>query len=356
VKAWKPSSFNHDVDTRYVLAGKHRSVKCADCHTAPLYRNKLAQECISCHRKDDKHKETLGRDCASCHTERSWKEPPKFDHEKTRFPLLGKHMQAECKDCHKDALYRQTPSLCFDCHAKDDKHAGTLGKTCVDCHFERDWKTTKGRFDHQRTKFPLRNAHAAAKVLCSSCHRDLQSYRQTSMECHACHRKDDKHEGTLGSNCAACHGDSSWNVAGFDHARSRFPLVGQHANAKCKACHETSRFKDASRECWSCHKKDDVHKQRYGQDCQDCHNARAWSLWAFDHDRRSQWKLQGAHRKVRCEQCHVRPAPPGKRIATIEPVCVSCHRRDDMHDGAFGGRCEQCHLEDNWKQLRSRLR
>lgn len=354
-KAWKPATFNHDVDTRYALSGKHRNVKCADCHAGPLYRNKLGQECISCHLKDDKHKQTLGRDCASCHTERSWKEPPKFDHEKTRFPLLGKHVKADCKDCHKDALYRQTPSLCIDCHRKDDKHAGTLGASCVDCHFERNWKTTQGRFDHQRTKFPLRNAHAASKVKCGDCHQDLKSYRLTATDCNACHKRDDKHEGTLGDRCELCHGDTAWRQAGFDHARSRFPLVGRHVNAKCKACHETSRFKDAARECWSCHKKADVHQQRYGTACDDCHNARAWPLWAFDHDSRTDWKLQGAHRKVRCEQCHVRPAPAGKRSASIGSTCVACHSRDDPHDGAFGNRCEQCHTADNWKQLRLRM-
>jgi hypothetical protein len=355
VKTWKPSTFNHDVDTKYPLKGKHRSTKCADCHsTGPIYRNKLGTECIDCHRKDDKHKETLGKDCASCHGERSWKEPPKFDHEQTRFPLLGKHQKTECKDCHKDALYRQTPGKCIDCHRKDDKHVGTLGVACNDCHVERDWKTTVGRFDHQRTKFPLRNAHAAPKVKCADCHRDFKSYRNTALDCLSCHKKDDKHEGSLGKQCEQCHSDTNWRVAGFDHARSRFPLVGKHVNAKCNECHKTQRFKEAPRDCWSCHKKDDVHKLAYGTACEDCHNARSWPLWAFDHDRRTEWKLLGAHRKTRCDQCHTKPAPAGKRAAALERECVACPRRDDVHDGGFGNRCEQCHLSDNWKQLRPR--
>lgn len=359
-KAWKPATFNHDVDTKYALKGKHRSTRCADCHTGTLFRTrlgtKLGTECIDCHRKDDKHKETLGTDCASCHAERSWKEPPRFDHEQTRFPLLGKHQKTECKDCHKDALYRQTPGKCIDCHRKDDKHVATLGVACADCHVERDWKTTVGRFDHQRTKFPLRNAHAANKVKCVDCHRDLKSYRNTAMDCLSCHQKDDKHEGSLGKQCEQCHADSNWRVAGFDHARSRFPLAGRHVNVKCNECHRTQRYKEAPRDCWSCHKKDDVHKLKYGTACQDCHNARSWPLWAFDHDRRTEWTLDGAHRKTRCDQCHTQPAPAGQRAARLDRECVACHRRDDIHDGGFGNRCEQCHLADNWKQLRPRGR
>ncbi len=355
VKVWKPSSFRHDTDTRYVLRGKHRSTRCAECHTGHLYRQKLGTECIDCHRKDDKHKDTLGKDCASCHTERSWKEPPRFDHEQTRFPLLGKHADAECKECHKDQLYRQTSGQCIDCHRKDDKHQATLGQACGDCHTERDWKTTRARFDHQRTKFPLRNAHAAPKVKCSDCHRDLRSYRDAPLDCNACHKKDDKHEGTLGLRCEQCHGDTSWRVAGFDHARSRFPLVGRHVTTKCGECHATARYKEAARDCWSCHEKDDVHKRAYGTACEDCHNARAWRLWAFDHDRRTDWKLEGGHRKVRCDKCHDQPAPKGKRAAPLDTACIACHRRDDTHDGGFGSRCEQCHLTDDWKKLRPRV-
>ena len=133
-KTWKDSTFNHDADTRYSLRGKHRKVQCNDCHTGHLYKVKLAQDCFSCHKKDDKHKETLGRDCESCHAESGWRDPPRFDHDKTSFPLLGKHLKAECKACHKSQLFKEAPKDCFSCHQKDDKHQGTLGKACADCH------------------------------------------------------------------------------------------------------------------------------------------------------------------------------------------------------------------------------
>jgi hypothetical protein len=355
-KGWKPSTFDHDRDTRWALRGKHRATKCADCHTGHLYRQPTKTDCWSCHRKDDKHEGTLGRDCGACHTERDWKEKAKFDHEKTRFPLLGKHVDAKCDACHKSALFKEAPRECVGCHRKDDKHAGTLGTDCGACHAERDWKTTRGRFDHDRTKFRLRNAHAAPAVKCSACHRDAKSYRDTPTDCIACHRKDDRHEGQQGRECRQCHDDASWKVPGFDHARTRFPLVGRHVATACRDCHATARYKDAPRDCWSCHRKDDRHKLVFGTKCESCHNARAWSIWDYDHDRRTRYRLDGAHRKAPCEACHTRPAPPGRDAALLDTQCLSCHRKDDVHDGGFGARCEQCHATDDWKKVSTRRR
>ncbi len=223
-KAWKPSTFNHDTETRYALRGKHRTTGCADCHTGHLFKDKVSSDCYACHKKDDKHKESLGRDCGSCHSERGWKEQIKFDHDKTSFPLLGEHAKIECKACHKSAVYKEAPKECIGCHRKDDKHERTLGDKCGDCHIERDWKTTQGRFNHDRTKFKLRNAHAEAKLKCNACHKDLRSYRNTPLDCYSCHKKDDKHEGQQGKACEQCHSDASWKVGGFRPRPNALPV------------------------------------------------------------------------------------------------------------------------------------
>lgn len=350
---WKEKRFNHDTDTRFVLRGSHRAASCTGCHTGPLYRVKPPQACFDCHRKDDKHKESLGRECGNCHTERQWKERDRFDHAKTRFPLAGRHAQATCQSCHADGRFRETPRECVGCHQKDDRHAGTLGTACANCHVERDWKDTRGRFNHDRTGFVLRNAHASPATACTACHRDAKSFRGTPKECVGCHRKDDRHEGQLGTGCATCHDDSKWKSTRFDHARTRFALTGRHAVAACKDCHASARFKDARSECVACHRKDDKHAARLGSDCASCHNARAWALWSFDHDRRSAFKLEGAHKPVACEACHRQPAPPGRPVAPLGNTCAACHLRDDVHDGQFGPRCEQCHSATTWKQLRT---
>ena len=354
-KVWKPSTFNHDADTRYALRGKHRTTGCADCHSGHLYRVKVSQECNSCHKKDDKHKESLGKECGNCHTERNWKESPKFDHEETTFPLLGKHAKTECKECHKSAMFKEAPKECMGCHKKDDKHVGNLGEKCGECHAERDWKSTEGRFNHDKTQFKLRNGHADSKIKCNACHKDLRSYRNTAMDCISCHKKDDKHQDQLGSKCEQCHGDKSWKTTQFDHSRSRFALTGRHITTPCKDCHETLRYKDAPKDCFSCHKNKDIHKEKFGMRCENCHNTRAWSVWDFDHDRRSTYRLDGAHRKVACESCHKQPAPKGKNAALVGAACIACHANEDAHDGQFGNRCEQCHAAESWKKIKNRV-
>jgi len=350
---WKTITFNHDRDTKYVLRGKHKTAKCESCHKGNLYTEKLTSACIDCHRKDDKHKGTLGDKCGSCHTERDWKEPGGFDHDKTKFPLLGKHAKVECKDCHKSTMFKEAPSTCIGCHKKDDKHEATLGESCADCHTERDWKASK--FDHDRTKFKLRGGHSAPKVKCEACHKDQKSYRKTPTDCYSCHKKDDKHEGQQGQRCDQCHVDRDWKTTSFDHGRTEFPLTGRHITVECKKCHETNRYKDAKRECFACHKKDDKHKLKFGERCETCHSTRDWKLWEFDHNKRSDYKLEGAHRKVACESCHLQPAPAGKKIAGLSSACFSCHRGDDAHDGAFGNRCERCHGVNKWQEVRQRL-
>jgi hypothetical protein len=356
-KSWKSISFNHDLDTRYALKGKHRSVRCDSCHTGNLYRDKLASDCLSCHRKDDKHQGSLGVECAACHVETGWKETGRFDHDRSRFPLLGKHAGAECKDCHqpagaKAAVYRNTPMACVACHRKDDKHQATLGEACGSCHGERSWKV--GRFDHEVTRFALRGAHASPKLACTACHRDLKSYRDTPRECIGCHRKDDKHEGNLGTACESCHNDQRWTVPRFDHGKARFALLGAHAKVECKACHTNLRYRDTPSDCLACHRKQDQHKGRLGERCDSCHNARHWNLVQFDHQRQTRYALTGKHQSVACEACHRAPAPKGQKIAAVGSDCASCHRGDDPHDSAFGSRCEVCHQTSGWKNLLAR--
>jgi hypothetical protein len=132
-------------------------------------------------------------------------------------------------------------------------------------------------------------------------------------------------------------------------------VVGRHLPLKCDDCHKTARYKDAPRDCYGCHKKDDKHKLRFGTACESCHNARAWGIWDYDHARRARYVLDGAHRKLACDSCHTQPARQGKAAAEVGNSCVACHRRDDKHDGSFGHACDQCHVTDDWKRVRTRV-
>lgn len=351
-RAWKPATFRHDRDTRFALRGGHRDATCTACHAGTLYRDKAPTACVDCHRQDDRHKGSLGNECGGCHTENRWTETARFDHARTRYPLLGRHVGVACNACHKPgaASYRVADTRCVACHRQDDWHRPTLGEVCESCHVEKGWKDLT-RFDHARTRFALRGAHVTPA--CSACHRDTR-YRETPSDCNGCHREDDRHAGQLGAACESCHGEQRWSDARFDHAKARFPLTGRHLRVECKGCHETPRYHDAPRECLACHRTDDVHKARLGARCDSCHNTRDWRLWTFDHDRRTRFALDGAHKPLACTRCHVDAAPAGQAAAPLGETCLACHRADDRHEGAFGSRCEQCHLTSDWRRIKPR--
>jgi hypothetical protein len=357
-KSWKQIDFNHDTDTRYALRGKHRATRCDSCHTGTLYRERLATDCAACHRRDDAHQGSLGTECAACHQEGGWKQTSRFDHDRSRFPLLGRHDGARCEACHRPArpgvavAYRDAPRDCIGCHRADDRHQGNVGTACASCHGEKTWKIP--RFDHGVTRFALAGAHAAPGLRCDSCHRDLRHYRDTPRDCIGCHRRDDRHEGQLGERCEACHGEQRWAVPRFDHNRARFALTGAHQKTECAACHRSPRYRDAARDCASCHRADDRHRGAQGPACESCHNTRHWRLTRFDHQTRTRYPLDGRHAGLRCEDCHRQPAPAGRATAPLGTDCASCHRGDDPHDGGFGPRCERCHQTADWRALSPR--
>lgn len=360
-KGWKEIKFNHDTDTHYVLKAKHRQVKCNSCHLPEkglLYGQKLSTKCVACHRKDDEekgHKGGLGDKCETCHSEKSWKTTD-FDHDDTEFPLRDKHKDAKCDACHIGGVSGPKAKLklektCVACHRKDDDkkgHKGRYGDKCDTCHTAKDWKAT--RFSHDRdTKYPLRGKHIPVK--CDACHLpalgNIYKHKLDSA-CYACHQSDDKHKGQLGRKCEDCHNEKRWQDAPYDHNKSRFPLTGGHRKVECKKCHSTPAFKDAPSTCIGCHEKDDKHKGRFGKKCESCHYTGTWAAWDFDHGK-TRFPLDGAHKKVDCYDCHKAPLDgpnqPGR-------ACVSCHLKDDVHDGGFGGQCERCHTANDWKKVR----
>ena len=341
---WKTPSFNHDRDTHFPLRERHHLVKCDACHRDAA---KPAAVCSSCHARDDPHKGELGAKCESCHSERGWKQPARFDHGRTRFPLLARHRDVKCADCHADATFRERPAMnCQACHQRTDAergHKGRFGERCETCHEERGWNLPK--FDHARDAgYALRGRHASLK--CDSCHRGALYQDKPVAQCVACHGDEhDPHQGQLGRDCAGCHGEATWRETRFDHGRSAFPLAGEHAKVACKECHASKAFKDAKAECVTCHEKTDYHKGRLGTDCARCHNPAGWKDARFDHSRTA-FPLVQKHAALSCTACH------DKRVTTVSAptACYACHRRDDIHFETNGTRCEQCHEPTEWKK------
>ena len=205
-EVWAKARFDHD-KTRFPLHGAHRKVACNGCHSDEPAKDRLPVTCIGCHQKDDVHKGSFGPDCAKCHNETNWKQATGFDHDKTRFPLIGRHKAVACNDCHKTSDFKAAPMQCQSCHA-DTFHKRRLGADCVSCHSPIGW--LQWRFDHStQTKFPLTGAHA--KVECHSCHSQPVTGKPVlDTVCGTCHRKDDVHRGSFGQNCGQCHSTSTF--------------------------------------------------------------------------------------------------------------------------------------------------
>ncbi|TAK02613.1 MAG: cytochrome C [Candidatus Manganitrophaceae bacterium] len=338
--AWKKILFDHN-KTEFKLIGRHQEAPCLKCHKSPQLKE-TPKVCFSCHQKEDRHKGVLGRQCESCHSAEGWKKIL-FDHDQTRFRLIGSHREAPCLKCHQTPQLRETPKACFECHRKEDRHKGKLGQECDRCHVAEKWKRIT--FDHAATKYPLIGKHIT--VPCATCHAE-ERYKISS-ECSTCHRKDDKHQGKLGDSCDRCHVEKAWKeIQKFDHRKTRFPLLGKHEPIRCARCHPTLLFKDVSSVCVDCHREDDYHRGSFGAKCEFCHAADDWKRQTFDHVKETGYPLVEKHSKIKCGDCHRKPLFSQK----TSRQCVQCHRRDDPHDGELGARCEICHTTVGFKVIK----
>lgn len=208
---WATISFNHDKATKFPLHGKHATAKCSACHTGDLYRDKLATACASCHKKDDPHKGQLGTSCEKCHKDTGWRQKVVFDHDVTRFPLVGLHKAVACEECHRTPQFKDAPQTCSACH-KDTHHEGRLGATCAQCHNPNGW--ARWRFDHAtQTRFTLTGAHQG--LSCHGCHSTKAAKSlKLPATCIACHRSDDVHSGGFGPACEQCHNTTTFKTQG----------------------------------------------------------------------------------------------------------------------------------------------
>lgn len=339
--------------------------------------SKLEENCSSCHDRSDRkrqtalcldcHKDVAGdvrlkagfhgrlpnvatAECKACHSEHLGRKadivkllPTSFDHRNTDFPLDGAHQGVTCDSCHVTGKkFRQAAASCGACHKAVDIHRGALGASCGSCHATTSWRGA--RFDHDKTKFPLRAAHRDTP--CAACHIDAR-YKDTPRRCNACHAPDDVHRGSRGENCGDCHSESGWKNTRFDHAKETgFALLGRHASVDCTGCHRSGRFEDdLPRTCVGCHRASDAHAGRLGDDCAKCHGNDSWTGSPFDHARQTKFALTGSHARLGCHTCHT------ARVATqkLATDCASCHRGDDVHAGNLKSTCDSCHGTERWR-------
>ena len=345
-----------------VVAG-HADIEteCASCHL-PFNRSEQRNLCLDCHELvaidielhlgyHGKSEEALSDECSTCHTDHEGRnatiiilDEATFDHEFTDFELLGKHAELECVDCHvPDEKHRDTDDTCSSCHAEDKPHEQDPREVCTDCHNETAWDDVT--FDHNSTDYELIGKHA--ETACIDCH-EVRAFEQAQDTCFSCHEDDDEHDGKSGNQCETCHNPTSWTDSSFDHARDTdFPLAGKHGELTCNDCHTDDPFNDVMETaCVSCHLEDDEHDGHNGNDCASCHSNESWEESKFDHNRDTDFDLNGSHADVACVDCHVEPiydTSPGDN-------CASCHLEDDAHEGSQGERCEDCHDKVAWEE------
>lgn len=371
---WKPAPLFDHANAQFQLTGKHTLVDCAKCHQPQVsteggspviqYTNLEFQSCTSCHQ--DPHVGSLGPDCSSCHTTAGWLEvaSDSFDHDRTRYPLRGRHRNLECSLCHgvKNEQKQKKPAFaaCSDCHQyrhldnKSDTDASNRWQTCEDCHTVAGFQPsnfTQSR--HQGSGFPLQGAHQA--VACIDCHQTSNAPTQNFVlalshtACTDCHQ--DPHLGQMNKlipdteqGCAVCHTPSTWGVDNFDHQLTGFALEGRHQQVACSGCHQpvagdSLNYSGLKTTCATCH--EDVHRGQFSNHstsdgkqvaCEVCHVTEDWFAEKFDHERHSRFPLKGGHERTPCSSCHHPLEDENPRLLKFKPLPVKCQ---DCHQNSI---------------------
>ncbi len=376
--------FEHNRDSEFALKGKHASTDCARCHPpadaqdeAGFPLSGLPRTCVGCH--EDPHGGQFGEACERCHSEQGWRGDsvaPAHGPKKS-FPLLGKHGDLECVQCHRparpdaplaQARFAGLGTSCEECH--EDPHRGQMSAPCTTCHTETGWGGRDLLFSHAwDTKFQLSGAHGG--VACGTCHVPTEGGKLASAkfaglgtDCADCHQ--DPHGGQFRSTCTRCHSENGWSgrwLAPVHGRKDRFRLQGRHADLACTACHVPpteggtlagARFRDLGTRCSQCH--EDPHAGEMRHPCSTCHSEQGWkgpSLF-FSHVTHAEFDPDRDHAGFSCTRCH--PAGQSPRFRPLPTDCEGCHTetvaylagRSPAGDGepdAHAGRvsCRDCH-------------
>ena len=309
--------------------------------------------------------------------------------------------QQGCNDCHVNDTREIDDNKCLNCHDHQDLrtrinqgkgfHASSLvkGKRCQTCHYEhkgRDkdagmmgWGKVPGGqkgFDHDLTGWPLQGKHRTTD--CAECHKaknkaGVAVYMGTSTLCGSsgCHADDQPHKFDRKDMlvCDRCHGESVWKPAKtnpkFNHDDRKdagMPILGSHKDVACIKCHPKYVFnlpaqKPAHCGNSGCHATAHENHLFDERPCEWCHSPTYKNFKQryerempfFNHSERTRFDL-GAHRKLKCYECHT------QKLGTSKPVgaCEQCHAKDNKHGDRFKQfgeppKCGTCHPTTSFK-------
>lgn len=368
---WAKTVFDHNRRTKFPLEGAHADPKkiptCYGCHKKDE-KKAPSKWCEGCHPDihKDRFDQVMNNDCATCHTAFNWNTDLRFDHGgKTKFPLTGHHVNADCRACHRGKNMADWENVshvmpqkkggfvaCMGCHQHENVHKKQYtNDKCLDCHKLAGVVETKQRTIDQyhgpKSRFPLIEGHKG--VECSKCHPG-NVFTKTPLQCGPQCHPDDLHKGTLGDDCLSCHNGGKWEARLFDHdTKTKWPLVGNHKDVLCEACHPRRDFannRGKSNTCFNCHEKDDVHLGALGRDCERCHTSDGKLHFDHNNKKTSDWPLNGQHNKVRCGDCHT-----NIRFKPTPRECGGCHPEPEVHRGQLGTLCGRCHTENGWEKI-----
>ena len=402
---WDEKTFDH-ASIGFPLEGKHRSLQCRQCHIQKNVRAQdvaqnavlvshgtflgLGRDCASCHR--DPHGGALSQKCTTCHTNEAWKPAPGFSHAKTKYPLTGKHETVKCESCHSKNVNGTVKfqyeglafAKCSDCHK--DPHEGKFKKSCDGCHSTAGWQGAVRGFDHSMTSYPLKAKHQ--QVQCEKCHGGAgqpgqkpgqRSFRiakfQACSDCHANPHGQQFANRPDHGLCSSCHTERGWKeraMNGFDHARTRFPLRGKHADVACAICHVEAKQPRTGpmqintksfEHCSDCHA--DLHGGQFAARadkgaCESCHRETGFrpAIYTVASHSESRFELTNAHTAVACDRCHAENATRGKKMRIFRwqklVTCETCHK--NVHGDQFAkwiaDGCTTCHNTAGWNEAR----
>ena len=257
-----------------------------------------------------------------------------FDHDRTVFPLTGKHQTVECEACHVGGRYENLPTECGACHRTPSNHmvdqrTAAASGGCGACHDTTDW--LRATFAHP----PAMTAHQ-----CSTCHNGQRvrgkpvGHLVTTAECDQCHTTTSfvgvgfRHDPTTTTGkCNTCHNGQTAKGKSTTHVVT---------TAQCDTCHtSTTAFVGATfrhdpattaNKCNTCHNgqmapgKSTTHVVTTAQ-CDTCHTSTTAFVGAtFRHDL--------ATTANKCNTCHNGQTAPGKPTGHLATTaqCDQCHR------------------------------
>jgi hypothetical protein len=259
------------------------------------------------------HEAELGIRCEQCHSAKTFA-VASFAHARRRPFFDGQHAALTCVHCHAPAAaaaarttaltavpgrgatptarmahvgLTRTPDACLNCHA--DVHLGQVSARCETCHSVETAKFRVTAFAHDRTAFPLKGKHGP--LACEACHKvetrqfpggmgTARHFTGVGTACASCHA--DPHDGQLTQGCDRCHSVDTFKVTRYSHLRARALndfFKGPHVSASCSACHKPAAAPRAGQPvrasyktptaCTSCHT--DIHRGALGPRCENCH-------------------------------------------------------------------------------------